>query len=515
MLPYHLRRHAAASLGGLLAPSAATLAAVVLSHLISIPNISLLYLPAILFVAMYFGTWSSLVAATVAVIEYDFFLLRPLYTFTINRPEDILAFVIFVIVAILTGQVAARARDRAEAVQRRARESTMLYELGRALMSSHDVSEVLQTIARRIVDDFGVDRCAIFVPDDAGHLSLAAEATLGPRDRASTAAARYAFQERTQVGLPVAGAPGTSRVYIPLEVGDRILGVMEAGRKRSGEALDADEHRLLTSFAAQAALAIVRAQSEDERRRLTILEESDTLKSALLSAVSHDLRTPLAAIKASATSLLLSDASWTEEEGREFLQAIDQEADRLNRLVGNLLDLSRIEAGVLRPILDWYDIGELIEDVLPRLRHLLGDRSLEIHLQPGLPPVHLDLMRMEELLVNLVENAARYTPAGSLVELEVTQMGGQMRLALIDHGPGVPVKLRQRIFTTFYQGRDHSDRHHGSGLGLAICRGIAQAHGGRIHVEDTPGGGATFVLLVPIPVVDQQEHAGEVAGIGG
>ncbi len=497
MLSHYLRRDIPAYISGILAPSAITIVLVALSHVIAIPNISLLYLPAILLAAVYFGTGPSLLAATVAVIEYDFFLLHPLYTFTIARPEDILAFVTFVIVAVLTGQLAARARERAESAQRRATESTMLYELGRALMSSRDVVEVLESITRRIVEDFGIDRCAMFVPDERGQLALAAETTVAPRDRASRAAASYAFTEGKQVGLPVGDRPGGARVYIPLRAGERIVGVMEAGRKRSGEALDADERRLLTSFAAQAALAIARAESEAERHRLTILEESDKLKSALLTAVSHDLRTPLSAIKASATALLLHDAGWTEDEGREFLQTIDHEADRLNRLVGNLLDLSRIEAGVLRPALDWYDVSELVDAVLPRLRALLPDRTIDVRVQPRMPPLHIDLLRIEELLINLAENAARYTPPESPIELALRQDGDGLRIAFVDHGPGIPPSQRRSIFDTFVQGQRHSDRRHGTGLGLAICRGVAEAHGGSVEAEETPGGGATFVLRLP------------------
>jgi two-component system sensor histidine kinase KdpD len=326
-----------------------TAAMVLLTNHVSIPNISLLYVPAILFTAVYFGAGPSLLAATVAVVEFDFFLLAPVYTLTITRAEDALAFVTFVIVALLTSQLAAVARGR-----------------------------------------------------------------------------------------------------------------------------------------------------EEERRQRTMLEQSDRLKSGLLNAVSHDLRTPLASIKGSATALLLPDGNLAADDRTELLETINEEADRLNRLVSNLLDLSRIEAGALRPVLDWYEVPEVIETVVPRLRALLGNRPLRVDVRYDGPAIHIDLLRIEQLLVNLVENAAKYTPPGSTIDLVVCDGPGQsVRLSVVDHGPGIPERQRARLFRSFQRGRDHSDRHPGTGLGLAICRGIAEAHGGTISFEETPGGGATFTVTLP------------------
>jgi two-component system sensor histidine kinase KdpD len=186
-----------------------------------------------------------------------------------------------------------------------------------------------------------------------------------------------------------------------------------------------------------------------------------------------------------------------------LLLAIDQEADRLNRLVGNLLDLSRIQAGALHPVLDWYDMREVIESVLPRLRLLAGDRPFSLEVQSDIPPVRLDLLRIEELLSNLVENAVKYTPPASPITLRAWCETSGLRIAVADRGPGVPTGQRHHIFETFYRGQPHSDRNPGTGLGLAICRGVAEVHGGTLHVEDTPGGGATFVLTLPPTLIDQ------------
>jgi two-component system sensor histidine kinase KdpD len=351
---------------------------------------------------------------------------------------------------------------------------------------------------------FRVDRCAIFVPGVGQDLRLAAETLRGSRrNRASQSTADWAFRQGTEMTLSVdAGSRSSQRLYVPLRTNDRVVGVMEVGLKRSGTPLEIEERRLVISFAAQASLVISKARSDEERRRLEVVEESDQLKSALLNAVSHDLRTPLASIKASATALLLSDSTWTVEEGREFLQAIDHEADRLNRLVGNLLDLSRIEAGVLRPVLEWYDVHEVIETIRPHVRPLVGDHPFRIDVQVGTPLIQVDLPRLEELIINLVENAVKYTPIASGIELNVWQEGEEMVLAVVDHGPGIPEGQRQRVFETFYQARRQGDRQPGSGLGLAICRGVAQAHGGSIVVEETPGGGASFIVRLPSRVAN-------------
>lgn len=464
-----------------------------------VPNVSLLYLPMILVAAVYFGTGPSLTAATLAVLEFDFFFVPPIHRFTIARAEDILAFGIFFTVAVLTSQLAVRARERAEAAQQRALESSTLYELGQALMSAHDVPQILQAITGRIVGVFAVDHCAIFVPDTEGRPVLAAESPEGiARDRAGEATAAWVLRRGTQVWLPVGAAETlhNQRTYVPLRTADRTVGVMEVGAKQ-GQPLDDSERKLVVSFAAQAALVIAQAQNAEAQHRLQVVEESDRLKSALLNAVSHDLRTPLSSIKASATALLLTDSRWAEEEGREFLQTIDFEADRLNRLVGNLLDLSRIEGGILRPILDWYHPQEVIDEAMPHIRSLLGTREFTLEMARELPPIQVDLLRMSEVLTNLIDNAVKYSPRETPIELRIWQHERGVSLAVIDHGPGVPIGIRSRIFDAFYQGRRHGDSQRGTGLGLAICRGVAQAHGGTIRLEGTTGGGATFVFTLP------------------
>ena len=482
--------------------SAGTAVIGTLDRYVSAPNASLLYVPAILLTAVYFGTGPSLAAAALAVAQYDFFLLKPLHTLSIGRAEDVVAFAIFMLVAVLTSQLAAAARVRADSAQRRAKESATLYELSQALMSAQDVDGVLRAITRRIVEAFEVDRCAIFVPGTEHTLRLAAETRRGGlRSRASESTVNWAFQQGTELALP---SDKSARLYVPLRTDDLVMGVMEVGLKRSGMALEIEERRLVMSFAAQASLLIAKAQSDDHRRRLEVIEESDKLKSALLNAVSHDFRTPLASIKASATALLSFDAPWRMDEAREFLHAIDHETDRLNRLVGNLLDLSRIEAGVLHPALEWYEVREVFEAVQLSARALFESRPIIVSIDDSPRPVRIDLLRVEELVINLLENAVKYSPDDSHVELRGREDGNALVLEVIDHGPGICEDQRERVFEAFYQGREPGDRRPGTGLGLAICRGVAEAHGGTIDVTETPGGGATFTVRLPLVDVGER-----------
>jgi len=366
-------------------------------------------------------------------------------------------------------------------------------------MEVHDIAQLLQTITDRIVQLFAVDRGAVFLPSGDDRLELTAESVGGdtPR-RASGAMARWAFRRGPNPDdLEPAPAVDRHRTYIPLRAGDRTLGIMEVGRKVDGSVLDASERGLLISFAAQAALAVARSRGEEQRQRLQVLEESDRLKSSLLNAVSHDLRTPLASIKASATALLLSDATWTPEESREFAETIVHESDRLNRLVGNLLDLSRIESGALRPVLEWYDLQEVVDAALASLRPYFGGRRILVDVDPAIGPVQLDFTRIESLIVNVLDNALKYTPANTSIEIRGWRGPGGVSLAVVDHGPGVPSAFRARVFERFFRAQEHGDRHPCAGLGLAIFRGVAEAHGGSVRLEETPGGGATVVLSLP------------------
>jgi two-component system sensor histidine kinase KdpD len=255
------------------------------------------------------------------------------------------------------------------------------------------------------------------------------------------------------------------------------------------------------TFLDQATSVIERTRLRRENLRIEVLQRTDALRSALLSSVSHDLRTPLTSIKASASSLLQEDVQWDEEAQHSFARTIEREADRLNRLVSNLLDMSRIEEGVLKPEKEWYPVSELIYDVVGRLQPLLQERTVSINVPDNVPSVEIDYMQMDQVLTNLIENAIRYTPAAFPITIEVTTKDAEVIISVADRGPGIPIIDRERIFDKFYRvmdGQRKTTYPSGSGLGLAVAKGLVEAQGGHIWVEARAGGGAVFSLTLPV-----------------
>ena len=507
-----------------------------------IPNISLAYLLIVLALASTRGLYAAVLSSLVAFASFDYFLVPPYYTFTIARFEEWLALIVFLTTAIITGQLASALRQRAEQASRRARETSILYELVRATNSEEDLERQLSVIAHAVVDVFsswGVRDCAILLPDAGGKLILQASALQADgqvklsSDEEATAAWVMA-QDQTVELHDVSLAPQLStssapraivrstktaqplRRYmrmIPLKRGQKVVGVVcllieDDPRLFAHEkSLGIDRERsnpgtaFFWTFLDQAASVIERARLRQESLQIELLKRTDALRAALLSSVSHDLRTPLSSIKAAASSLLQEDVQWDEEARRSFALAIEHEADRLNRLVGNLLDMSRIEAGALKPEKEWYPVDELIHDVLGHMQPVLQGRIVQTHLPDDLPPVELDYLEMDQVLTNLIENAVRYTPPESPIEVSVQIEGDQMVISVADRGPGIPQADKERVFDKFYRvlgTQRNATRITGSGLGLAVSKGLVEAHGGHIWVEDREGGGSIFRFTLPV-----------------
>jgi two-component system sensor histidine kinase KdpD len=264
---------------------------------------------------------------------------------------------------------------------------------------------------------------------------------------------------------------------------------------------DSADDRLLSAAAGQIGLAVERDRLRKDATEAEILRRTDQLRSALLNAVSHDLRSPLAAIMASAGSLRQQDVAWSEEERQGFAQAIEEEAERLNRLVGNLLDLSRIEGGSLRPEMSWYDLGVLVDDVVERLRPITARHRVRLSVPDDLPPVWLDPVEIGEVLYNLVENAAKYAPPDTEITIQVRRDANAVSVAIADRGPGLPAAAIPRLFDPFYRVIDGRPHPRGLGLGLAIVKGLVEAHGGRVWAENRAGGGARFTFTLPLSQV--------------
>jgi len=509
-----------------------------------VPNISIVYLLVILGLASTRGSYAAILASVAAFLSFDFFIVPPLFTFVIYRVEEWIALFVFLITAILTGQLASALRKRAEAASRRERETRILYDLVRLTNREEAPERQLQSIAQAIVDVFsswGVRDCAILQPDATGNLQVQA-GTSQPVEQIALSAdekaiASWVMEHGRSMGLYEGGSLASSTFahvaqrivvhssdteravrgslrLIPLKVGQQVVGVLrlrvqaDARRVPSEQRLEDEQDHppnarttFFWTFLDQATSLVERARLQRENLRIEILQRTDALRAALLSSVSHDLRTPLTSIKAAASSLLQEDVQWDDETRSGFARTIEREADRLNRLVGNLLDMSRIEEGALKPEKEWYSLKALIHDVLGRLKPLLEGRTVLTHLPDDLLLVELDYMQIDQVLTNLIENAVRYTPPKSPIEVSAYSEYKQVILSVADRGPGIPPADLERVFDKFYRvlhSRHPGSYPMGSGLGLAVCKGLVEAHGGRIWMKLREGGGLVAFVMLPV-----------------
>ncbi len=493
------------------------------------PSIPLFFLVPVLLASAIGGRRAGVVVSCLAIFAWDWYFIPPFYTVTIYYPRDVLALVVFLAVALLVGQLADVARRRTEEALRRARSSEALYDLSLALITRGDLGRVLPTLAERLRATFDLAACAVVLRDEAARTwQTAAVAGELPPDarveesRSLAAIAQWAIEH----GQPSALGDGGKRArpqgavlyqghthILPLRVGARSIGVLELIYKERAPR-DREQERLLETFANGAALALEQERLAAEEQAAAVARASDRLKSALLSSVSHDLRTPLAGIKAAASSLLQHDVQWSAEDRDAFAADIDHEADRLTRLVSNLLDLSRIEAGAITADRDWEDVGELVERVVRRQAPLLGDHPIVREVAPGLPPIRLDAVQTEQVVTNLLENAAKYSPAGTPIAVAVRriQSGGSpaLAIAVTDQGVGIPRAEQGRVFDKFYRVAASARGTGGTGMGLAIVKGLVEANGGRVAVVSTPGEGSTFTVTLLIESGTKAEAKGLV-----
>ncbi|MHB8646216.1 MAG: ATP-binding protein [Thermomicrobiales bacterium] len=502
--------------------------AITLVTVVAVPNRAhlnavtpaLSYLVIVLATATLGGLGPGIVVSIVGFLTFNFFFLPPYNSFTVGAPQDIVALFVFLIVAGVTSELVSRLQEREREARRRAMESETLSRLSTELIADLTLDTVLATVVEQVTRVFTLESAAMLLPDRTGTLAVRLaypDSAAGQylRDREHAAVAAHVFMTGVPAGV---GSPhrvyrphgpeyaggamqprGRRVLYVPVRAARGAVGVMGVAAVRAAD-YSGDERRLLTTFANQAALAIDRARLIEEATRAAALEEADRLKSALLAAVSHDLRTPLASIKASATSLLQEEIAWDAATQREFLTAIDEETDRLARLVANLLDLTRIQGGALKPEKEWNEIGELIASVTDRLTPLLQTHSLRVAIAPDLPPVACDFVEITQVLANLIENAVKYSDPGTEIAVTADRDRAMMRVAVTDHGFGIPPEDVPHVFETFYRVRREGRGRQigGTGLGLAICKGFVEAHGGTIAVRSVVGHGSTFTFTLPI-----------------
>lgn len=469
-----------------------------------IANISMLYLVAVLVVAVAFGRGAAIAASVLAFLTFDWFFVPPTQQLVVADAEELLSLALFLITAVVTGTLAARERARAREAEHRERDAKILYETA-FLMAEPDLERALVAVAAHLRAALDLDAVSIEADSDVlPHPAVAA------RDEAARDSLRAAGTELRLLdprgvsrGIRLVGPqrPGGAREkrarVVPIVSATERIGALRVLPRRGVSELGPADERLLAIAAAQLGLTIESARFRKEATEAEVLRRADDLKTELLHAVSHELRTPLASILASAGSLRQRDVEWTDREREEFAGAIQDEAVRLDRVVGNLLDLSRIENGTLVPHKAWHDVGALVDDVAGRMRPVTAGHPVSVEVPEDLPPIELDYVEIQQVLSNLVENAAKFSPAGTEIGISVARDNGDVRFAVRDHGPGIAAGDSERIFEPFVRLARAGRGQRGVGLGLAIAKRLVEAHAGTIWIDRSVSDGTRIVFTLP------------------
>ena len=501
----------------LLLVAAAVPVALALHHFLNTANITLVFLTAILFSAVLFGRGPSLFASLAAVLAYNFFFLPPIYSFTISDPENVVALFFFAVVALIAGNLTVRVRGQALAARLRAKTTDDLYQFSRKLAVAVTLDDLLWATAHQIALMLKT-RVVLLMPDDPRtsedqaeppreNAAIAVRAGFPPEDTlddADLAAARWCWEKNHAAGRGSDTLPGARWLFLPMRTGRGPVAVVGIIRDEPGPLLSPEQHRLLDALADQAALAIERVTLARELHLARLRAETEQLRAALLTSISHDLRTPLASILGSATSLASDQGDVLDAPTRRaLLQTIVEEADRLNRFIGNLLDMTRLESGALRPRTSLLDLSDVFGAALSRAAGILAHHQVDLDLAPDLPPLKLDAVLFEQVLFNLFDNAAKYAPAGTRIQISARRDGDRVMLRVADEGPGIPPADVDRVFDKFFRARGADRQRAGTGLGLAICRGFIEAMDGRIIAANrTDRSGAVITITLPVPVDD-------------
>jgi len=455
---------------GVLAPAIATVVAYPIAP--SRPEISIaVFMLAVVIAAVAGGLWSGLIAGILASTIRPLVVVDPQFAFRLDSVEDIATGVVFLSVALVVGLLVGQASEDRARASRREREARFLGTLSSTLHTREVPDRVLDEFAAVLMEPFALSKVEI-------------DATLDGTDMRAVARAN---------GEVAGGGPRTS---VRLLAGDAPIGTLVAERPAGGRPFSRDDQLLLEAAARQATAALDRARLDARARNAQLDAETNQLRAAMFSSVTHDLRTPLASIKAGVTSLLDAAVHHDPAQERELLTTILEETDRLNRLVGNLLDLARIRAGALTPTRQPGAMDEIVEVVLARMRSRLADHVVTADLPASLPDVSVDPVQLDQVLTNLLENAGRHAPKGSEIQVSVLWLHGAVQVRVSDEGPGIPFDERDRVFEAFYRGSS-SPETPGSGLGLAIAKAVVVAHGGRIWIEDNPDGGCVVAFEIP------------------
>jgi two-component system, OmpR family, sensor histidine kinase KdpD len=460
-------------------------------------NTVMLLLAAVAFVAVRFGRGPAIFASVLAVLAFDFFFVQPFLTFAVSDAQYVVTFGVMLVISLIISTLTSRLKHQVESSRLRERRTSSLYQLGKQLSSLYGGVFLVSAAAKKVAEMCGGE-VAVYLQQTSGPPQLAyGYDTAIAKHSVSVSVAQWVIEHDQIAGPATNTLPNAAGLFIPLAASQRVLGAIAVRVPDPERLLDPEQRQMLEACANQLALALERDQMVIAAAEARIQAEAEQVRNTLLSGVSHDLKTPLAAI-AGASSSLLEATSLDDNTRRQLLETVADEAARLNRLLENILQMSKLDAGAVKPNAQWHVLEEIVGSALRRTARELENHTVDVRLPKDLPLISVDGILLEQVLVNLLDNAARYTPPKTAIVISASVDGKWLRLCVSDNGPGLPSGSEDRIFEKFFRATLAADGGRGSGLGLAICRAIAQIHGGTITAANRPGGGAEFVLRLPL-----------------
>ena len=460
-------------------------------------NIVMIFLAGVALVAAWLGRGPAIAASIVSVLVFDFFFIRPYGTFAVSDTEYFITFGVMLGIGLLISALTSRLQAQLRASQQQEHRTAQLFRMTRQLSELSGSDFLVQTAGRQLTEMFSGE-IVIYLREPDGSLQLRfGENTSVAKQPTNAVVAQWVAANEHIAGLKTDTLPNATALFLPLVGSQQTVGALGVRPQDLGRFLDPEQRRLLETCASLIALSIERDRSVLEAQQAQIQVQAEQMRNSLLSSVSHDLRTPLASISGTAENLLESVPAEKKTQ-REMLQTIVDETHQLVRLIDNLLDMARLDAGSLALNRQWHVLEELVGSALARLRRELVNHHVQVHIPADLPLLHVDGFLLEQVFVNLLENAARYTPAGTKIEISAKCVGNRTEIRVADNGPGLPPGSEMKVFEKFFRAAASSpDARRGVGLGLAICQGMIQSLGGRITAANRPTGGAEFVISLP------------------
>ena len=463
---------------------------------LELSNIIMVYLLGIVPVAIYLGRGASILASVLSVAAFDFFFVPPYLTFAVSDTEYLVTFAVMMLVGLVISNLAARVRLQARIAGYREERASALYEMSRELAATEKLEDIVGIGVKHLNEVFA-SQVVILLPDAAGRVRYPrAESIYGSMHGADLGIAQWVHDHGEPAGLGTGTLSGANALFVPLVTPNKTIGTLALLAENPRRVFVPEQRHLLDTFAGQIAIAIERAQVAEAARGAELRAKTEGVRNALLSAISHELRTPLATIVGASTSLAEAPESMSDSARRELARGVAEEAQRMSEIVVKVLDLARLQAGATRVQADWHPIEEVIGGALSRTAPKLVKHRVTTRLPSRSRLAHLNAVLIEQVLANLLENAAKYTPPGTNINVAAEFSRGELAITVTDDGPGLPPGEETKIFDKFHRVAPEIAPG-GAGLGLAICKAIVEAHGGTIYAENIPAGGAMFRLTLP------------------